>query len=103
MLSPLAEVPRIIFGCGALVSADTPSRARFGVPMLGWWGMTETVSHPIVGDVSLENRPRAIGWPAPEYEVAVVREDGSAVEPEETGELLVRGIPGVSLFFKLSA
>ena len=61
-------------------------------------GNDRNVSHPIVGDVHVDNRPRAIGRPAPEYQVAVVREDGSAVEPEETGELWVRGIPGVSLF-----
>lgn len=60
--------------------------------------MTETISHPIVGDTQVPNRPQTIGRAAPEYEVAVARDDGSAAEPGETGDLLVRGVPGVSLF-----
>jgi carnitine-CoA ligase len=95
-----ADVPAHYFRLWGAGICGHPLEQRFGVPMLGWWGMTETVSHPIVGDVHVENRPRAIGWPAPEYEIAVVREDGSAVQPQETGELLVRGIPGVSLFLR---
>jgi crotonobetaine/carnitine-CoA ligase len=93
-----AEVPPHHFRLWGTGICGHPFEAHFGVPMIGWWGMTETVSHPIVGDVHVTNRPRAIGYPAPEYQLAVVRQDGSVVEPEETGELLVRGIPGVSLF-----
>jgi crotonobetaine/carnitine-CoA ligase len=92
------EVPPHHFRLWGAGICGHPLEACFRVPMIGWWGMTETVSHPIVGDLHVENRPRAIGRPAPEYEVAVVREDGSAVEPEETGALWVLGIPGVSLF-----
>jgi len=41
----------------------------------------------------------AMGRPAPEYQIAVVRDDGvTPVEPEETGHLLVHGTPGLSLF-----
>jgi crotonobetaine/carnitine-CoA ligase len=43
-------------------------------------------------------RPMAMGRPAPEYEVAVRRDDGTPVEPDETGNIFVRGVPGVSLF-----
>lgn len=39
-----------------------------------------------------------MGRPAPEYVVAIVRDDGSPVEPGETGNLLVAGVPGISLF-----
>ena len=59
--------------------------------------MTETISHPDYGD-NVWNIRGTIGRPAPEYEVAVLRDDGSPVEPNETGELRVRGVPGVSLF-----
>lgn len=69
-----------------------------GIKTIGWWGMTETISTPIVGDPFLPNRPMSMGRPAPDYGIAVVREDGSDVEPGETGELLVTGIPGLSLF-----
>ena len=93
-----APVPAHHFRLWGAGICGHPLESRFGVPTLGWWGMTETVSHPIVGDLHVKNRALAIGRPAPEYEVAVVRDDGAAVEAEETGALLVRGIPGVSLF-----
>jgi carnitine-CoA ligase len=75
-----------------------PLESTFRVPMIGWWGMTETISHPIIGDCILPNRAQTIGYAATEYEVAVVNEDGAPVEAGETGELLVRGTPGISLF-----
>ncbi|SDM41031.1 crotonobetaine/carnitine-CoA ligase [Allokutzneria albata] len=78
--------------------SDAPWDERFGVKTVGGWGMTETVAHAIAGDPYLPNRPLAVGRPAPEYGVAVVRADGSPVEPEETGHLLVLGTPGLSLF-----
>jgi crotonobetaine/carnitine-CoA ligase len=75
-----------------------PVEELFRVNTIGWWGMTETVSHPIVGDVDKPNRPRSMGRPANEYEVTVRRDDGTPVEHEETGHLFVRGRRGVSLF-----
>lgn len=83
---------------GTGMSSHPIAEEKFGVPTIGWWGMTETISHPIIGDVFMPNRPRTIGRVAPEYEVAVVRPDGSSAAAGETGELLVHGIPGVSLF-----
>jgi crotonobetaine/carnitine-CoA ligase len=61
--------------------------------------MTETVSHGILSDPWLPARAGAIGRPAPEYGVRVVRPDGrTAVAAEETGALLIRGVPGLSMF-----
>jgi crotonobetaine/carnitine-CoA ligase len=41
----------------------------------------------------------SMGRAAPEYKIAVVRDDGvTPAEPEETGHLLVKGTPGLSLF-----
>lgn len=77
---------------------DPPQAQKIGVKTVGWWGMTETMTHGIVGHVHLENRSLAIGKPAPEYGVAVVRDDGTPVEPGETGHLKILGVPGVSLF-----
>lgn len=72
---------------------------KYGVKTLGWWGMTETIAHPIIGDPYTPNRPMSMGRPSPEYGIAVVRDDGvTPVEPEETGLLLVKGTPGLSLF-----
>lgn len=71
---------------------------RFGVPTIGWYGMTETISHPIVGLQSMPNEGTAVGRPAAEYLVKVVDDAGHPVPPGHTGHLLVKGVRGVSLF-----
>jgi carnitine-CoA ligase len=83
------------FGAGV---CDLPIDALYGVKTIGWWGMTETISHPVVGDAFVPNRPMSMGRPSTDYEVKVVRPDGELVEPDETGELKVRGVRGLSLF-----
>ncbi|MEQ8346450.1 MAG: AMP-binding protein [Sneathiellaceae bacterium] len=72
--------------------------AGFGIPTIGWWGMTETLTHGIVADPAQGYRPEAIGHPAPEYEIAVLHDDGSPCAAGEAGHLRIRGIPGLSLF-----
>jgi crotonobetaine/carnitine-CoA ligase len=85
-----------LFGTGV---CDTILDGMLGVKTIGWWGMTETLSHPIVGNPYTPDHPLSMGRAAPEYQIAVVRDDGvTPVEPEETGHLLVKGTPGVSLF-----
>lgn len=79
---------------------NLPTDAHFGVRTLGWWGMTETMTHGIVGDVHDANRSMMIGRPAPEYGISVRDDDGREVEPGETGHLLVKGIAGLSLFYE---
>ncbi|MGO4386820.1 AMP-binding protein [Microvirga sp. 2YAF29] len=79
-------------------SCDPRIERLFGVKPVGWWGMTETVSHGIIGDPRMPNQPGAIGRPAPEYEIAILRDDGRPVEPGEGGNLLIKGQPGISLF-----
>ncbi len=49
--------------------------------MIGWFGMTETVSHPVVGSLAHPDAEGTMGRPAPEYAVAVVDADGRAGEP----------------------
>jgi crotonobetaine/carnitine-CoA ligase len=85
-----------LFGTGI---CDPPFLAPYGIRTIGWWGMTETISHGIVGDPYTPNRPMSMGRPAPEYGIAVVHADGvTPVEPEEAGQLLVKGTRGLSLF-----
>lgn len=80
---------------------DPPYASYFGVPVLGIYGMTETVTHPIVGEVGLPlGRPLAMGTPACEYEIRVVSDEGESVAAGEVGALEVRGVPGVSLFLE---
>ena len=88
---------------GSAVSAP-PADAHFGVRTLGWWGMTETITHGIVGSLHLPNVPLSIGRPAPEYEIAIVDNDkrpvreARAIEPGGSGHLVIRGVRGLSLF-----
>ena len=71
---------------------------------MGWWGMTETVSHGIVSHPHVPSPALAIGRPAPEYGIAIVDDDevplaqARAIEPGGSGQLLVRGVRGLSLF-----
>jgi crotonobetaine/carnitine-CoA ligase len=77
---------------------EPPTDARFGVKTIGWWGMTETITHGIIGEVTQPNIPLAIGRAAPEYDIRVVDADGSPTQAGDTGDLLIRGTPGLSLF-----
>ena len=82
-------------------TADPPlTRDHFRVQGLGWFGMTETVSLPTVGQLDLPNRPLGMGRVTPGYEVAVWREDGTPVDFGEPGRLMIRGVPGISLFYE---
>ena len=104
MLKTLATHPvpeRHLFRFWGSGTTDPPlCRDLFRVQGLGWFGMTETVSLPTVGHLDLPNRPLGMGRVTPGYEVSVVREDGSTVEFGETGRLMIRGIPGLSLFYE---
>ncbi len=83
---------------------EPPTDAHFRVKTIGWWGMTETITHGIVGSPHLPNRPLSIGRPAPEYGIAIVEDDAVPVrearhiEPGGSGQLLIRGVRGLSLF-----
>ena len=77
---------------------DPPPFAAFGIKTIGWWGMTETITHGIVGEVDQPNTPMSIGRAAPEYEIRVTDDDGRPTEVGDTGNLLIKGIPGLSLF-----
>ncbi|MGY9083272.1 MAG: AMP-binding protein [Acidimicrobiales bacterium] len=70
----------------------------FGVKTISWWGMTETITQPIVSDPTIRSTPISMGRPSPAYEISVRHDDGTPVGPNETGGLFVRGITGLSLF-----
>jgi carnitine-CoA ligase len=73
-------------------------RQLTGVPCIGWFGMTETVTLPIFSDLSFPAREMSMGMPSPEYEVEVRNENGSHSPWGESGRLWIRGIPGLTLF-----
>jgi crotonobetaine/carnitine-CoA ligase len=72
--------------------------AAFGIKIIGWWGMTETITHGIVGEVDQPNTPMSIGRAAAEYAIRITDDDGTATPVGGTGNLLIKGIPGLSLF-----
>lgn len=75
-----------------------PEDTTFRVNTIGWWGMTETVTHGIVGIPGLRNAPLSMGRAAPEYEFRLLNERGQPCAPGETGDLAIRGRRGLSLF-----
>jgi len=77
---------------------DPPAFAAFGVKIIGWWGMTETITHGIIGEVDQPNTPMSIGRAATEYEIRITDDEGRPTEVGDTGNLAIRGVPGLSLF-----
>ena len=77
---------------------DPPAFAAFGIKIIGWWGMTETITHGIVGEVDQPNTPMSIGRAATEYAIRIVDDDGAPTAVGGTGNLLIKGVPGLSLF-----
>lgn len=69
----------------------------FRVRMVCYWGMTEMVSQPIIGDPWSPTRPRAIGRPSLGYDLRVIDDNGHPTKVGEPGNLVVRGIRGVSV------
>ncbi|WGD52368.1 AMP-binding protein [Bradyrhizobium sp. CB1650] len=78
---------------------EPPAFAAFGVKIIGWWGMTETITHGIIGEVDQPNIPMSIGRAAGEYQIRITDDDdGRPTEVGATGNLSIKGIPGLSLF-----
>jgi carnitine-CoA ligase len=93
------EVPRDHkFRLWGSAICEPPAFAALGVKIIGWWGMTETITHGIVGEVDQPNTPMAIGRAAAEYAIRVCDDDNSPTPIGGTGNLLIKGVPGLSLF-----
>jgi len=98
------EVPKHQYRLWGGGVCEPPTDAHFGVQTIGWWGMTETITHGIVSSLHWPSPPMSIGRPAPEYGIAIVEDDtvplaeARPVGPGGSGQLLVRGIRGLSLF-----
>ena len=98
------EVPPHHYRLWGSAVNEPPTDAHFRVKTIGWGGMTETITHGIVGSPQLPNRPLSIGRPAPEYGIAIVEDDrvpvreARLVGPGGSGHLLIRGVRGLSLF-----
>ena len=69
-----------------------------GIDTVGWWGMTETITHGIVTAPEHPGARMSIGRPSTAFDIAVRRPDGTPIGPGERGELFIRGVRGVQLF-----
>lgn len=84
------------WGLGAI---DPPQvLQKFGIPVLGWFGMTETVSLTLISNRNMPGRIGSMGRVTPGYETEVRREDGSQVAIGEAGIMWIKGVRGISLF-----
>ena len=70
---------------------------RLGTRLLQLYGMTETVLPPTINPDSPARRWSSIGRRLPGAELRVTDADGAPVSPGTPGELLVGGVPGVTL------
>ena len=70
---------------------------RFRVPLIQLYGMTETVTPPLMNPLYGERRNHSMGRPVPAARLRVVDEKLCDVAPGEPGELLVGGVPGQTL------
>jgi len=92
---PVPEHSYRFWGAAANVPAICQ---RFNINMIGWWGMTETLSHGIVTDIDHPGPAGTIGRVAPEYDIQIRTTQGQLAGPGERGLLFIRGVRGVSLF-----
>src|SRR3546814_12769017 len=70
----------------------------FGIPMIAWWGMTETVTHGVVSEIQGRRRPRMVGRPATGYELRLQTDDPPGGDDDlVTGLLEIRGRRGMSM------
>lgn len=67
---------------------------RFACPLLQLYGMTETIAPPLMNPLDGPRRNETVGRPIAGARVRIVDEAG---DDAEVGELLVAGVPGVSL------
>ena len=70
---------------------------RFAVPLIQIYGMTETMGTPLMNPLDDKREPLSIGRAALGYVCRVVDDNGNDVPPGVVGQLLVGGLPGISL------
>lgn len=70
---------------------------RFGVPLLNNYGSTECLIGAITDFPHGERRWPSIGKVGPGYKIRIVDDEGSELPEGEVGELVLHGVPGVSL------
>jgi carnitine-CoA ligase len=99
-LQNMPDPPQHHFRFWALLSQNPSVYERWRIPIISWYGMTETITQNIHSFIGFDTPAGAIGHPAQEYEVSVRHESGAEVAPGDAGRLWIRGVPGLSLFLE---
>ncbi|MEV6138691.1 AMP-binding protein [Nocardia sp. NPDC051990] len=86
----------VIFGQNLTPAELAEFEDRFNCPLIQIYGMTETIAPPLMNPLIGARDSTTVGRPVA-ARIRIVAEDGSDAAPRETGELMVQGIPGVSL------
>ena len=76
---------------------DTFER-RFGTTLIDLYGLTETLAPCTIMPIWGEHRRGSVGWPNFGMEVKIVDDNRKEVLIGETGEIAIKGEPGISLF-----
>jgi crotonobetaine/carnitine-CoA ligase len=70
---------------------------RYNTKLLHMYGMTETIGAPLMNPLDGKCKNMGIGKPTIGAEVKIVDSDGNEVSKGETGQIVVKGIPGRTL------
>ncbi len=76
---------------------DTFER-RFNTTLIDLYGLTEILAPCTIMPIWGEHRRGSVGWPNPGMEVKIVDDGRQEVSIGETGEIAIKGEPGISLF-----
>lgn len=71
---------------------------RFKTMLIDLYGLTETLAPCTIMPIWGEHRRGSVGWPNFGMEVKIVDGDRNEVPVGQTGEIVIRGEPGISLF-----
>ena len=96
--TPIEHAMRLIWFAQNVTPAQLAEwQRRFRVPLLQIYGMTEQLGWPLANPLHGERDNMSIGRPTLPFHCRVVDEQGADVADGETGQLLVSGVPGVTL------
>lgn len=77
---------------------EEPSSDSWGLRVFGGHGMTEVITQDLFSDPDGPFESMTLGRPAAEYELAIRSTAGTPCAPGQPGELLLKGVRGLSIF-----
>ena len=92
------DIPRHSFRRFVYARHEPEEEARFGVDFVSGWGMTEMLTQAIVCEPGSMAPKHVVGRASIGVRVRIVDLAGEMVRPGESGELLVQGVRGLSIF-----